>query len=110
MITRIGAKRPPRIYIEEWMDKVPGLDRKRLADRMGVSPGTITKKLSNPGKIDALWLEGFREALGLDEISDLFRDPDKPTQDDILRGMTEAQIREMVEYAEFIRQKTGTDG
>lgn len=110
MVTRIGGKRPPRLYIEEWMATVPGLDRKRLAQRMGVSAGTITKKLAAPGKIDAEWLEAFRAALNLPNITDLFRDPSAPTPDELLRGLSEEQKKEVVSFVDFVRHRTGTDG
>lgn len=110
MVTRIGGSRPPRIYIEEWMETIPGLDRKRLAERMGVSAGTITKKLKNPGKIDADWMEGFRAALNLQSVTDLFRDPASPTPDDLLQGLSEKDRKEVISFADYVRKRTGTDG
>ncbi len=56
MIDRIRGRKPVRLYIEEWMTTIPGLDRKRLAERMNTTPGTITKKLAAPLKIDGEWL------------------------------------------------------
>lgn len=106
MIERIGARRPVRLYIEEWMAKVPGLDRKRLAERMGVSPGTITKKLQVPKKIDAEWAAKFADGLGLDDPTDIFRDPDAPTPASLLKGMTDEQTRELVTYADFLRKRS----
>jgi len=76
---------------------------------MGVSPGTITKKLANPDKIDLDWLERFREALDLEEINDLFRDPSAPTPAELLRGMSEEQKREVLNFADFVRKRTGTN-
>lgn len=107
MVTRIGGWRPPRLYIEEWMETIPGLDRKRLAERMGVAAGTITKKLTNPEKIDAKWLEGFRKALDLPSVTDLFRDPNAPTPDEMLKGLSDDQKEEVVRFADYLRQKTG---
>lgn len=75
MVTRIGGSRPPRLYIEEWMATIPGLDRMRLAKRMGVSPGTVTKKLAKPASIDGEWLAKFAAGLELRNPIDLFRDP-----------------------------------
>lgn len=65
----------PRLYIEEWMQTVDGLDRKRLAERMNVSPGTITKKLSKPQSIDGEWVAKFAEGLGLANPLDLYKKP-----------------------------------
>ena len=103
MVTRIGGTRPPRIYIEEWMATIPGLDRKRLAERMGTTPGTITKKLAEPWKIDALWLERFREALNLRSVIDLFRDPAAPTPKELLEGLTDEQRGEVAQFVDFVR-------
>ncbi|MDQ0305302.1 hypothetical protein [Ancylobacter polymorphus] len=105
MVTSIGGARPPRLYIEEWMATVPGLDRKRLAERMGVSPGTISKKLKKPGHIDAEWMEKFRHALNLPSVADLFRDPSAPTQADLLQGLTPEQKNEVADFAAFVRQR-----
>jgi hypothetical protein len=71
---------------------------------MGVSAGTI-KKLANPGKIDSDWLERFRVALGLKSVEDLFRDPSAPTRDELLRGLSEDDQRQIVQYADFLRNK-----
>jgi hypothetical protein len=105
MVTRIGGTRPPRLYIEERMAAIPGMNRKRLAERMGVAQGTITKKLKEPGKIDGVWLERFREALGLDSVEDLFRHPSAPTQDELLRGLSEDEQNQVTQYANFLRSK-----
>ncbi|HWU19353.1 MAG TPA: helix-turn-helix transcriptional regulator [Devosia sp.] len=110
MIDRIGGRRPARLYIEEWMATIPGLDRKRLAERMGVAGGTITKKLQDPQKIDAEWLQRFADALNLQEVTDLFRDPAAPTPADLLRGLSEQQQREVIDFAAYVRLKTGTEG
>lgn len=110
MIDRIGGKRPVRIYIEEWMATVPGLNKKRLAERMGVTAGTVSKKLADPKKIDAEWMEKFRQALDLDDVTDLFRDPNAPTPSDLLRGLSDQQRSQVVGLADYLRSKTGTDG
>jgi len=102
---RIGGLRPPRLYIEERMATIPGLDRKRLAERMGVSAGTITKKLAHPEKIDVQWQERFREALGLDSIEELFRDPSAPPQGELFRGLSKDEQKQVVQYADFLRDK-----
>lgn len=65
---------PPRLYIEEWMATVDGLDRKTLAQRMGVSPGTITKKLAKPESIDGEWLAKFAKGLGVTAL-ELYQKP-----------------------------------
>lgn len=105
MTDRIYAWRPPTIYIEEWMKTVPGLDRKRLADRMGVSPGTVTKKLQDPAKIDGEWLARFAQALGLSDPTELYRNPEAPTPADLLRGLSEDEKREIITFADYVRNR-----
>lgn len=107
MVTRIGGSRPPRLYIEEWMATIPGLDRMRLAQRMGVSPGTVTKKLAQPHKIDGEWLARFAEGLGRKDPTDLYRDPAAPTPDELLAGMSQEQRDEVINFVDFLRKKAG---
>jgi transcriptional regulator with XRE-family HTH domain len=109
MITRIGGRKPARLYIEEWMATVPGLDQKRLAERMKTTGGTISKKLKEPSKIDAAWLQRFADALDLD-VPDLFRDPSAPTPAELLSGMSEQQRQEVLSFADFVRKRDGTTG
>jgi hypothetical protein len=92
------------------MATIPGLDRKRLAERMETTPGTITKKLQNPEKIDGIWLEKFRAGLNLPDIFDLYRDPSAPTPNELLRGLTDEQRSEVVRFVDFVRQRSGADG
>jgi|GEM_PF-5245579 len=111
MIERVYSWRAPKLYIEEWMNTITGLDRKRLAERMGVSPGTISKKLAEPEKIDQKWLAGFAKALDLNDVTDLYRNPNAPTPDELLHGLSEDQRKEIISFVDFVRsRKTGTTG
>lgn len=111
MVEKIYSWRAPRLFIEEWMAKIPGLDKKRLAERMEVSPGTISKKLAEPDKIDQVWMAGFAEALGLRDVSDLYRDPNAPTPAELLAGLSPEEAKEVFTFADYVRSKrTGTQG
>lgn len=92
------------------MATIPGLDRKRLAERMETTPGTITKKLQNPEKIDGEWLERFRAGLNLPDVFDLYRDPAAPTPNELLKGLTDEQRCEVLRFVDFVRQRSGTHG
>lgn len=105
MIDRIYGWRPPTLYIEQWMRTIPGLDRKRLSERMGVSAGTISKKLAEPEKIDQLWLAGFANALGLQDVTDLYKNPEAPTPTELLAGLSEQEREEVYRFADYVRSK-----
>lgn len=104
MVTRIRQSTPPKLYIREWMETVPGLDQKRLAERMGRTAGAVSKKLAKPSNIDTEWLGDFAWALGV-EVPDLFRDPSAPTPAELLAGLSEEQAKEVINFADFVRRK-----
>lgn len=101
-ITRIGPKRPRKIYVKEWRKK-RGLTQETLGQRMGVEGITVSR-----------WERGTRkppvaalaEAFDI-EPEDLYRDPDTPSADALLRDMTESQRRQAIAIIEAMR-KTGT--
>lgn len=101
-VPRIGPKKPPRLFIQEWMDKRE-MTQMDIAARLEVaSSGTISKKLANPQKMSAEWLAAFAWALDLDKVTDLYRHPDRPNAEDILAGLDEprrAIIIEMIQGA-----------
>jgi hypothetical protein len=64
----------PKLFLKEWME-VRGIpDQARLAERMHRAPGTITKKLQRPGRIDVEWMAEFAQAFEI-QVTDLFVDP-----------------------------------
>jgi len=109
MVERIHQSKPARLYIREWMATIPGLDQKRLAERMERSEGAVSKKLKAPEKIDAQWLSDFANALSI-AVPDLFRDPNAPTPEELLRGLTPQQAKEVIDFASFVRLRDGTNG
>jgi transcriptional regulator with XRE-family HTH domain len=113
MIERIGPRKPTRLYIREWMQKKePTLDNERLAERMECSPGTVSKLLNGHMKMTTEWLEAFAAALNV-EVPQLFHDPNRPTIDELLRGLPEGEEQRIIRYVEFLvdeAKKTGTDG
>jgi transcriptional regulator with XRE-family HTH domain len=106
MITRIGGRRPYRLYLAEWIES-KGLTQDQMAERMDCSPGTISKLVTGKMKQTPEWLAAIAYALGPDvEVDDLFRHPGAPTQDDLLRGLND-QDRDRI--IRVIRTLTGTD-
>tara|TARA_Y100000310_G_scaffold334257_1_gene413676 strand:- start:825 stop:1118 length:294 start_codon:yes stop_codon:yes gene_type:complete len=77
----------------KWIEH-QNLDQKRVADRMDCEPGTLSKLISGKMRRTDKWLARIAYALDID-VDQLFRDPGRPTQEDLLRGQSpekQAQI------------------
>lgn len=85
MVTRIGPKQPRRSYLAKWREK-KGLTQEQLADRIGTYKGQISNWESGRRSISAHVQAALAEALGIDP-GDLWRDPDRPSADELLRGV-----------------------
>lgn len=109
MTTRIGSKKPHRHFIREWI-KAKGLTQTRLAGRMGISQGMVSKFLTKPSALTEKYLMEIAEAMELD-VPDLFRDPNMPTQEELLAGLDDEQMQQVVQIISVIRgEHTGTNG
>jgi transcriptional regulator with XRE-family HTH domain len=87
-VPRIGLRKPARLFIHEWMEK-RRLNQTDIARRLEVgSSGTISKKLKDPAKMSTEWIAAFAFALDV-EVGDLYRHPDRPTQEELLAGLDE---------------------
>lgn len=102
MVKRIGPKKPFRHYISEWMERKK-LSQVEVAGRMECEPGTVSKLLSGKMRLSDVWLAGFAHALDV-EIPDLFRDPNRPTQDDLLRGVSDSQRAQIISVIEALKR------
>lgn len=96
---------PPRLYFLEWRKK-KGLTQEQVAARLDSDKGSISmmergKKRATDKKIFA-----FAEALGISP-EQLFRHPDAPTIDDLLRD-TSAETREHIRGLVAVLARTGT--
>jgi transcriptional regulator with XRE-family HTH domain len=89
MIKRIGPSKPFRHYIVEWMEKLD-VNQERLAGRLECEPSTVSKLLTGRQRLSDVWLAGIADALDL-EIAQLFIDPNRPTPEELLAGLTEDQ-------------------
>ena len=101
MIDRIGPRKPPRIFIREWMRK-KALTQTAVANLMECGTGTVSKLISGKMEMTTYWLAGFAEALQVDP-PDLFRDPNTPTQLDLLRGVSPAKQAEIVRVIQALK-------
>lgn len=105
-LDRIGKKHPTRLYIREWMAaETPTLDQKRLAERMGCEPGTVSKLLSGEMKMTTEWLANFADALDK-SVPELFQDPNAPTRDELLSAGTADELRQAIRLLRLA--KTGS--
>ena len=84
MPVKIGSRRPHRLFLAEWR-KLRRLTQAQLADRMGTTAMTISRW--EGGKIQMSAGAMVDAAMALDiEPADLWRDPDTPSADELLRG------------------------
>ena len=91
---RIGPKHPFRMFIREWME-YRHIDNERLSERMDCSPGTVSKLLNGGMKMTTEWLTGFANALDV-AVPDLYRDPNQPSAEDLLRNATPEQRAQVI--------------
>lgn len=108
MVDRIGKQKPFRLFIREWM-VAKGKDSKQIADILDRSEGTVSKLLSGKMKVTTEYLAEFAYALGV-EVDDLFRDPNRPSQAELLRNATPEELRQALQLIQSVRKGTGTDG
>ncbi len=99
---RIGPRKPHRHFIREWM-KAKGLTQEKLADRLGISQGTVSKALKSKTILTEEYLVGIAEALDV-EVADLFRDPASPTREELLRGLTDTEKLTVIRMIEALRK------
>lgn len=85
-----------------------GVSQERLAGRMDIESGTISKLMNGHMRMSDKWLTGIATALDV-EVGDLFRDPTRPTRDELLEGLDEQQVQQVIQIIDTFR-KTGTDG
>lgn len=83
------------------------LNQSRLAERMDTTTGTISKLLATTGKYRMAmtdeWLVGFAEALDI-EVVDLFRDPNRPTREELLEGLSDADTKKIISMIDAYKQ------
>ncbi len=67
------------------------------------SSGTVSKKLAKPEKMSVEWLAAFAYALDV-EVDDLYRHPDRPTQEDLLRDLDANQKTVVIEMIRGLKR------
>lgn len=85
MVTRIGPKKPRRNYLAAWREQ-RGLTQDQLADRLDTYKGQISNWENGRRAMSFDVQAALAEALDI-EPSDLFRDPERPSADELLRDV-----------------------
>lgn len=83
MAERIGPKRSVRAYLAEWRE-AKHLTQQQVADRIGTTHVTISRWETGMRSPDDNAKAAYAEALGI-EFQDLYRHPDQPSADELLR-------------------------
>lgn len=104
---RIGPKRPVRVYLHEWREYFR-LTQEQIAARLETTKTTISRKENDKRKLDMNFVAAYAEALGR-RPEDMFRHPDQPSADELLRDMGPDQRRQAIEVIQTLR-RTGTGG
>lgn len=99
MPSRIGPRRPIRLYLAEWRTS-RGLSQERLAERLGTSDVTISRWENGRRRPDLNAQAAIAEALDID-VFDLRRHPDQPSADALLRDQPDEVRREALDYIQF---------
>lgn len=103
MAARIGPKRPRRIFLKEWREH-RDLTQERLGERLGVSDVTVHRWEKNLSLLNTNVMAAIAEALMI-EPTDLYRHPDQPSADQLLRGASPEVMADVLSYIEFAKNR-----
>lgn len=86
MVTRIGSRKPRKIYLAEWREH-RGLTQKQLGERLEppVTDMAVSRWERGDRKLNTETIDQVAYALDI-EPTDLYRDPKRPSADELLRG------------------------
>lgn len=105
MVPRIGPKRPRRLFLSEWIEH-RDLSDERLAGRLGVERETVNRWRNYPQRLSLPRIEQIAQALDC-EPADLWRHPETPSADALLRDASQ-DVREKAVEMIGILVRTGT--
>jgi transcriptional regulator with XRE-family HTH domain len=98
MVTRIGPQQLRRNFLRQWRES-KGLTQEQLAERVGTYKAQVSNWENAKRAMTFAVQSSLADALGI-EPTDLFRDPARPSVDELLRD----QPVEVVERAaEMVR-------
>lgn len=102
MPARIGPKRPRRIYLREWRER-RDLTQEKLGLRLGVSDVTVHRWEKSQALLNTNVMAAIAEALNI-EPADLYRHPDQPSADELLRGAPADVVRDAIAMIDALRR------
>lgn len=102
-VTRIVPRKQRRIHLAEWR-ALRGLTQAQLAQRIGVTDMTISRWERGTALLNTAVMAAIAEVLKI-EPADLYRHPDKPSADALLRGQPQAVIDQAITIINAIREK-----
>lgn len=105
MPARIGPKRSRRIFLAKWREH-RGLTQEQLAGRLDVTAMTVSRWERGETKLNTDVLSAVADALDI-EPGDIYRDPDRPTQEDLLREVPPEMVEKVREYIDLLKLKRG---
>lgn len=103
MPPRIKPKRPVRLFLAQWREK-KGLTQQQVADRMETSDATISRYETGERRPDINAQAAYAEALGLEHFTQLWRDPERPSADDLLRDQPPEVVEQAMNIIRAIRK------
>lgn len=102
MPARIGPRRPPRIFLAEWREN-RGLTQERLGERVGVEKMTVSRWERGIAALNTNVMQALADALAI-EPEDLWRHPDRPSADALLRNQPEDIRQQALTIIQAIRK------
>jgi transcriptional regulator with XRE-family HTH domain len=103
MVTRIGPRVPRRNHIKDWREK-RGLTQEQLAERLGTYKAQISNWENARRSLTFAVQSALAEALDI-EPSDIFRSPERPSADELLRDVPPDVHRQAIELIRVLVNK-----
>lgn len=109
MPTRIGPKRPRKLYIVQWREH-RRLTQKQLAERVGVTPMTISRWENSLSHLNTPTHQALAEALDTDPIK-LYElppeagRPERPSLDAKVADLPDEMVQEAADLIDILRRR-----
>lgn len=100
MIARIGPKKPRHNFLAAWRKK-RGLTQEQLAERVGTYKGQVSNWENGNRSLSYDVMDALAEALDI-EPADLFRDPARPSADELLRDAPDAVYEQALDMIKIL--------
>jgi transcriptional regulator with XRE-family HTH domain len=92
-----------RVFLREWREYL-GLTQEQIAERIGITKGTVSRMETKDREPNLGYLAAFAEAIDR-EVGELFRSPDVPTRDELLRGYSNEELTAALQLVEHSRAR-----